>query len=340
VSDVTARPWHPSVPDGLRDGNAEAFGVSIAEITMAHGATLALGAPGVTAVVGGNNVGKSTALRNMREALYGGESTSTPRIVEAVRLDKSGSAADAIAWLDANLLFVETPNAVGYSIPSQGVIPPQQCAIAWKGSLLGLFAPITAELADPISRAQLIEPVAQRGSLDEPPSHPLHYAEEDRTVFDTLDAYCDRIFMQRLTLDRLTPQLALRVGSLPLPVPAVDNVSREYRAAMRALKPVAVQGDGMRSLLGLLLTLVAGVRKIVFVDEPEAFLHPPQAIALGRALGEIARKKGIQVILATHDRNILVGLLSDPGEVSVIRLTRTADVTTARHLDRSMLRDA
>jgi predicted ATPase len=64
----------------------------------------------------------------------------------------------------------------------------------------------------------------------------------------------------------------------------------------------------MKSFLGLLLNILVSSYLFVFVDESEAFLHPPQARLLGRMLGE---DKGAhnQVFIATHDSDVLTGLL-------------------------------
>lgn len=135
-----------------------------------------------------------------------------------------------------------------------------------------------------------------------------------------------------LTLDRLSGQTVLRVGTPDVDAPPVDAVTTEYRGALTKLPALNVQGDGMRSLLGLLLPVITATYPIVLIDEPEAFLHPPQAYQLGKTLATIAQERGIQVVLATHDRNLLAGLLAADTSVSVVRLDREGDTTTAHQL--------
>jgi hypothetical protein len=62
----------------------------------------------------------------------------------------------------------------------------------------------------------------------------------------------------------------------------------------------------------------------MLIDEPESFLHPGQARALGRWLGRMASESNKQVILATHDRDIVVGLLDSgrDAKVGMIRVER------------------
>lgn len=77
----------------------------------------------------------------------------------------------------------------------------------------------------------------------------------------------------------------------------------------------------MRSFMGLMLALAAGQYQLLMIDEPEAFLHPPQARQLGRRIA--TESPDTQVIVATHDVNILRGLLeAESHTVSVVRLTR------------------
>jgi hypothetical protein len=105
----------------------------------------------------------------------------------------------------------------------------------------------------------------------------------------------------------------------------------------RPRRPLEQQGDGMKSLLGLLLPLITATYPIILVDEPEAFLHPPQAFQLGRALGQLARESRVQLVLATHDRNLLAGLLAAQAPLSVVRLTRHGDTTEAAQLPADQL---
>lgn len=47
------------------------------------------------------------------------------------------------------------------------------------------------------------------------------------------------------------------------------------------------QGDGIRSVLGIISAIVAVKKPIILLDEPEAFLHPPQALQLGEIISEL-----------------------------------------------------
>jgi hypothetical protein len=78
---------------------------------------------------------------------------------------------------------------------------------------------------------------------------------------------------------------------------------------------------------------------MVLIDEPEAFLHQSQAKALGRWLGKQSVEKDRQVILATHDRNIVLGLLAADTPVTILRLTRSGDTSDIHQLHATDLRE-
>ncbi|WP_175274799.1 ATP-dependent nuclease [Prescottella equi] len=170
--------------------------------------------------------------------------------------------------------------------------------------------------------------------------HPIHFIEDDEVLFNELADLSVKIFGQPLTLDRLSGKSQFRVGETTTPAPPIDKVSNQYIAELAELVPLHEQGDGMQSVLGVLIPTVAAVYPVVLIDEPEAFLHPPQARILGAALSGIAASRGIQIIIATHDRNIVAGLLDTPDvPVTVARLTRNGNEARIHQLESDKLRE-
>jgi hypothetical protein len=73
-------------------------------------------------------------------------------------------------------------------------------------------------------------------------------------------------------------------------------------------------------------------KPLVLVDEPEAFLHPPQALELGRIFAEMATAEQ-PLVCATHSVDLLRGILSHRTDVNILRLSRLGDETVARLVD-------
>jgi hypothetical protein len=112
-----------------------------------------------------------------------------------------------------------------------------------------------------------------------------------------------------------------------------DRLSLGYIHELEKLAPIQTQGDGMRSFLGILLYATVGHEAVLLIDEPEAFLHPPQA----RHLGDFLVSEGgsyQQLFVATHSGDVLRGMLaSESSRVRVLRLRRAGDVNITRQLD-------
>lgn len=94
------------------------------------------------------------------------------------------------------------------------------------------------------------------------------------------------------------------------------------------------QGDGIRAYLKIILSLIQPYKHIVFIDEPETFLHPPQRRALGAIIAQLANKGNKQVFLATHDPDILRGILNSKlSDISMFHLMRENDAFSSRIIE-------
>ncbi|MFF9664695.1 ATP-dependent endonuclease [Streptomyces althioticus] len=315
--------------------NASNFSAHIPAVELVGGGVITLPKAGVTAIVGANNAGKSTLLREIAAHVkhgYGGARLySTAHIVDRVTVKLSGSMQDAYQWVSQHAKLVNTNgNEVfirpGGQVIARSVVEHLSANISANG--LQDVNELLVFYGDAWQRLSGAAPVEMRDTFDGPAVSPLHVLQDSRDLFDELSAISLEIFGKPLTLDRLSKQVNLRVGDPGVPAPKIDNVSEEYWRALAALPRLDDQGDGMRSLIGLLVPLLASAYPIVFIDEPEAFLHPPQAMALGRILGEQSKSKQTQIVLATHDRDFLSGLLNSEADVSIVRLERRSDDRT------------
>jgi hypothetical protein len=102
-----------------------------------------------------------------------------------------------------------------------------------------------------------------------------------------------------------------------------------YFATARALNEYS---DGVRCFVALLSAALALPFRIILVDDPEAFLHPPHARLLGRYLARIIREKNGSLVASTHSSQFLMGCVEEVGEATVVRLTYEDGLGTARAL--------
>ncbi len=90
----------------------------------------------------------------------------------------------------------------------------------------------------------------------------------------------------------------------------------------------------MRSFAAISMHLfVSSVHSIVLLDEPEAFLHPPQAKLLGNLIVS-ERSKETQLFVSTHSPSVVLGLVSAKREnLKIVRLHRDGDINRVNLLD-------
>jgi hypothetical protein len=91
-------------------------------------------------------------------------------------------------------------------------------------------------------------------------------------------------------------------------------------------------------MIGLLLALMTGHQSISLIDEPEAFLHPPQARFLAKLLSEDSISGGRTAFLSTHSADIVHGVLEGPAPTTVVRLRRNGASNDAAVLDNDAVR--
>lgn len=132
-----------------------------------------------------------------------------------------------------------------------------------------------------------------------------------------------------------TPNVQLRLGETP--PPKERSFEDETVAYMKAAPSLDQFSDGVRAFCGLMLHMHVGVPKVLIIDEPEAFLAPPLAHALGKELASAALEENKQVFVATHSANFLMGAISAGAPVNIIRLTYDGRVGQARALPASDL---
>jgi energy-coupling factor transporter ATP-binding protein EcfA2 len=97
--------------------------------------------------------------------------------------------------------------------------------------------------------------------------------------------------------------------------------------------------DGTQAYVTLMLANLTGSGRMLLVDEPEAFLHPPLARTAGQRSSMIAQLFGHTIFAATHSAHFLMGCLDSGVDVTVIRLAFDGDVQSVTRLDPATLRN-
>ncbi|QYF74392.1 ATP-dependent endonuclease [Cryobacterium sp. PAMC25264] len=308
----------------------------IRSITISDGTTVALPEQGVVLLVGPNNAGKSQALRDIAR-----QATSKSRdgvVVTASDVSYVGSKSDLLETFEKDKAIIRAPGSDDRVSVGKSEMPLSQLLALWSGSNQHHVGGYFLQHADTESRLNASRPVGALNLYEKNPSHPLHrlYMRQDLEV--RLNGICREAFDKGLILDTWAggSSWALRVGELA--PPNSSRPDQKYLEELRELPLLHTQGDGMRSMMGLLLNLMTGHQSISLVDEPEAFLHPPQARFLGKLLSEDTSESLRTIFLSTHSSDVVHGVLEGSANTTVVRLRRQGNTNEAAVLDNDAVR--
>ena len=147
-----------------------------------------------------------------------------------------------------------------------------------------------------------------------------------------------RLFHKDIALDNTTSrQVVIPVVSEDFSSYRNSHDSPEKLTYMENATQLRNEGDGFRSYVTILLTVMGASKPILLVDEPEAFLHPTYAMELGKQLGTMLVKSNElhNAFISTHSSYFLQGILdSAASELSLIRLKRNGDESSFNIVDK------
>ncbi len=312
--------------------------ITFESISFSDGTTIQLESNDVVVFVGPNNAGKSLALRELERHVSGSPGESI--VVTSAKFHRRGTAEELLEYLRRHAReSTEGTNRVytGYRVS----VPAQQVASFWSGRLRALSKFFCMRLATE-SRIVDSDPAQAFRSLEEPVSHPIHMLYVDDKLECRIGEYFRRAFGDDLIVYRAGgSEFPLLVGSRLGPGPGEDRISASYCSRLREVTvPLKEQGDGMRSFASVILHLLAPITpSILMLDEPEAFLHPPQAQLLGELIAT-ERSARSQLFVATHSPDVLNGLLKvAPDHLRVLRIQRDGQVNRVKELDKQRVKE-
>lgn len=266
-------------------------------------------------IVGANNSGKSKTLREIDELCSAGAQAAPGVVLKEVELEKIGTLTDLQNYLSAHAVEVDNTYRFRDWTMHKNNLPFWGHPYLVNGLAAGFVRNITAK-----DRLLICEQQSSIGPT-EPMSKPQHVLYQDDALMLRVSGLFRRSFNTDLMFDfKGGSKLPIHVGDIPNGPQFVDRTSDAYIAAVRKMPPLDTQGDGMKSFAGILFETIASSRDVTFLDEPEAFLHPPQMRRIGETLAQEA--KG-QLFVATHSSDVLRGFLEGSGgSVRILRIRR------------------
>lgn len=297
--------------------------IFVDKLIFNDGTELEIGHSDIVIFTGANNAGKSQVLKDIDNLMD--KSVANGVVLLSIETDYTGSILSIVEEFRMNNGYYYVLNN-GY--PRAGIIDDM-----WKNKD-ARFANYFKTILNTEQRLQASNTSASFNALTQDPTTPVQKLYVEDTLEDTISKLFHEAFNEYLIVNRAGGnQIPVHVGQPPVKEEGEDRVSRGYLEKLKLLPVLQSQGDGMRSFAGILFEIFTTQKSVAMIDEPEAFLHPPQARLLGRMLVK-NKPNERQLFISTHSEDFLKGLLdAESDNVKIVRINRVDNVNHIKVLN-------
>lgn len=318
--------------------STEKAGGYISKIHFNDGTDVDIQQNDIVIFVGPNNAGKSQSLKDIY--MLAAEKQQTT-VVTDLTIKKNSThlkdLLDSIAQKEFHSSSTKY-DALGHTFYYNSGIED----IFQNDLYLGMFLDLFVANLDTAARLTICEAPSSI-SRNAPKHHPIHYAAFDPKYRIWLSNNFKKAFGIEITPNtQYGATIPLCMGPLIKLNDEYDDEQSRLEAYARILetyKQVQNQGDGIKSFTGILLYLMLDHFCTFLIDEPESFLHPPQARIMGQIIGHTLSNQQ-QCFISTHSEEIIKGLLEAcPQRIKIIRITRNNDINFFSVLNNEKFKD-
>ncbi len=299
----------------------------------------------ITLLVGPNNSGKSQALREIES--YCCEYKTPSKVIKNIQLHYPESVPAINTLLNQFKIEPENnkPNSDEYCIMQHGIsTSPKKHTIVQErlenaintknmnyicNNVISYF---TIRL-DGKTRFLLTEP-KESGDLQRQPENHLMALFKNSEARNQVSKFTKDAFGLYFVIDPTEmKRLRIRMSETkPTSSHQEQGLDEDARSFHNAAAEISTLGDGIQAFVGILTAVASLDHKIILIDEPEAFLHPPLAKRLGANLAKIAAERNAHLIVATHSADFVMGCIESTDKVEIVRLTYENKLATSRKI--------
>ena len=316
----------------MTDEALEKAGGYVSKLVFNNGESVDIKQNDIVLFVGPNNAGKSQSLKDLYEL---SKRKSPTTVVSEISISKySGKITPLLETISTGQ---DQGNYTNYPVLGGNLTVNRYTEDNYfKDQYYDDFRLVFIANLDTSARLSICQPRANI-LRDEPKQHPIHYAAFDAEYRKWLTKNFKKAFDKDII-----PNTQFG-GKIPLCIGAPIKLTGEYEDEQTRLEAYAQilegypqiqdQGDGIKSFTGILLYLMLDYYCTYLIDEPESFLHPPQARIMGQIIGETLSDQQ-QAFISTHSEEIIKGLMETcPERLKIIRITRDGNTNHFSILD-------
>ena len=307
--------------------------VTIESVQFVDGTEVSLHPNSALVLTGPNNVGKSVALNEIYRLFQTPKNKNRLKIIKDVRIAFSGDYDDFSKMLKERNLYDKQEGRFrlrGKRYSDGNLLPKTLKSQIERGNIHeGIRNLLMLHLSTGNRIAKEHSDYYSRNTIEDLAGQ----AFDDESAEVALSEHFWNAFRQDLILNRNPGSSFFAIGQRSSRPKRAKPFSKPYREWLSSLEAVTEQGDGVRAYARILIKYALARASVFAVDEPELFLHPPQARSLATLLGR--RIAGApQLIVSTHDSSFVQGIVdSGVDDLQIVRIERNGAAVRVRHLD-------
>lgn len=297
--------------------------VTISKIKFNDGSEYKLNNDDIVIFVGANNVGKSRALKDIKADIIG-ESVNKV-IISEVEYTVSNFNEENMKLYFKNNLAQEADGHYSFEYDRGHVCGYYDQDFKNINSNKEHFYKALFYFLSTENRLNMTSPISLSYIEDKLTFNIMRILEKDREAISKLNNILISCFGKAIDVSEEISQSAVsklyKFGTKEEIDRTINSNTREARCLLEPLENLNEQGDGIRSAVAILSSLIANKHSLYLMDEPETFLHPPQARILGNNIVELSQNK--QCFISTHNIDLIRGILEkNSSRIKIIKINR------------------
>lgn len=280
----------------------------------------------IVLLVGANNVGKSRILKDLQEDII--DDNGSKVIIDEIIYEQKGFTEEQIrGYFERNISKDSTGS---YSVPVKANntycysnYDFESLPLDAKSFYKALFTYLSTE-----SRLNMTRPIRFNGEIDSYALNIMRKLQDCSEAVEELNKALAAGFNKAVDVytyfENDNAVAEYRIASNQEIAEARSSNKPEWDKRLKNIDNLQSQGDGIRSAVAILASLMVAEHSLFIIDEPEAFLHPPQAKMIGNDV--VAMSEGKQCFIATHNIDFIKGVIeANSSRVKIIKIDRVGD---------------
>lgn len=302
--------------------NNDNSSVVIKEITFNDGNKWKFNKDDIVLLVGPNNVGKSRTLKDLREDLN--DTSKIKVLVKEVTYETTGFSEEQLrdyfernyvkdSHGSYNVMIEENVYHSFNDFNFTNILDEKQFYKA-------LFSFLSTE-----NRLGLTRPIKFNSIVDNQNLNIMRKLDIDSESISKLNQALDSGFQKSVEVheDYLDGNMTkkYKIGESIEICNVIKSNKRDNLNKLKQFEDLHNQGDGIRNAVAVLASIIVNEHSLFLIDEPETFLHPPQARVLGKNIVRLS--EGKQLFISTHNIDFIRGVLEEASSrVKIIKIDR------------------